>query len=209
MYVLSHAAIDPKSGTVVSHECLAVSADLVKVQNEMSGQYEKRLSELGLKDNGAADESGESIEGGYICQDCAGIYRYADFAFGQLLETESYTISEVLSADEDTLREGKRILGKYGVPENNQEAAVRELALSILGEDADAVKKNGNKSSVAPVTFREFAEKTNWRMFYQAQVSGNVKICEDVWLTEHASAERKGCDAVLSGKNVYSGLIIW
>lgn len=91
LFIVCNSSLDPKSGEQ-RHQTLCCTWSFKKAQKVMAGAYQKELAVRNLPDE-CSDAMGEAIPGGYLCNDEAGIYEYADFAFGQLLLTELFCIS--------------------------------------------------------------------------------------------------------------------
>lgn len=94
LYVVCVTELDPRSGAIVVNTAYGPYKDYDDAVKAMRKRYDEALRVRDLEDNNACDENDESIPGGYFDDEGAGIYVYADFAFGQLLEVVSYTIKE-------------------------------------------------------------------------------------------------------------------
>ena len=94
MYSVVKTTLCNDNGSVTT-QVLGISSDKQTANETMLKEYNAELKSRNLEDNGASDENGESVPGGYIVTNEAGIYDYADFAFSQLLEVVSFVVSEV------------------------------------------------------------------------------------------------------------------
>lgn len=94
MYSVVKTTLCNDDGSVTT-QVLGISSDKQTANEIMLEEYNAELKNRNLEDNGASDENGDSIPGGYIVTSEAGIYDYADFAFSQLLEIVSFVVSEV------------------------------------------------------------------------------------------------------------------
>lgn len=94
MYSVVKTTLCNDDGSVTT-QVLGISSDKQTANETMLKEYNAELKSRNLEDNGASDENGESVPGGYIVTNEAGIYDYADFAFSQLLEVVSFVVSEV------------------------------------------------------------------------------------------------------------------
>lgn len=96
MYIINAVEIDPKNGTIVINTAYGPYKDYDEAVVNMKKRYHEALEVRELEDNDACDtDTCEAIPGGYSTNEEAGIYVYADFAFGQLLEIVSYTIKRI------------------------------------------------------------------------------------------------------------------
>lgn len=93
MYSVIATAIDKKTGAISRLNIASTCATKEEAQNAMRALYFEELKSRNLEDNDA-NEEGESVPGGYCCDEEAGIYDYVDFAFGQLLEVFTCNIQQ-------------------------------------------------------------------------------------------------------------------
>jgi hypothetical protein len=95
LYIVNVTEISPRDGTIAVNTAYGPYKNYDDAIDAMRKRYEEALKARDLEDNNACDENDESIPGGYFTDEVAGIYAYADFAFGQLLEVVSMTIKRI------------------------------------------------------------------------------------------------------------------
>ena len=95
LYIINVTEISPRDGTITVNTAYGPYTTYEAAIEGMRKRYEAALKARDLEDNGACDENEEAIPGGYFTDEEAGIYVYADFAFGQLLEVVSMTIKGI------------------------------------------------------------------------------------------------------------------
>ena len=95
MYVVCETRIDPKTGIIALNTAHGLFLCPEAAKATMSSLNNEALKTMGLEDNNACDKNGESTSGGYLSDREAGVYDYADFAFGQLLELVNFTVLEL------------------------------------------------------------------------------------------------------------------
>ena len=85
MFVLTTVTRDCKNGDL--YVSVDDNAYLTKeaASTALRARYEDFLKSMKLEDNGASDENGNAMPGGYCISDEASIYDYADYANCQLL----------------------------------------------------------------------------------------------------------------------------
>ena len=153
MYILNKTCINPENGAIETQVSLKLSPSLEICQRAMRNDFEKTLAELGLTENNTCDENDESVPGGYLSENEAGIYCFAEFANDQLLELVSYAISELEedSGEEDVREEAKdwyrvevSICGSVLVEATSEEAAVDYLEKGIMSDNSDVKELFGD-----------------------------------------------------------------
>lgn len=90
MFVLTTVTRDCKNGDL--YVSVDDNAYLTKeaASTALRARYEDFLKSMELEDNGASDENGNAMPGGYCISDEASIYDYADYANCQLLPIVVY-----------------------------------------------------------------------------------------------------------------------
>lgn len=94
MYSVTKTTLGGREGALAT-QLLSMHLNKASATKAMREVYDSELQQRNMEDNGASDECGESAPGGYFTCDEAGIYDFADFAFGQLLEVVSLVVHEV------------------------------------------------------------------------------------------------------------------
>lgn len=95
MFVLTTVTRDCKNGDL--YVSVDDNAYLTKeaASAALRARYEDFLKNMELEDNGASDENGNAMPGGYCISDEASIYDYADYANCQLLPIVVITTKEI------------------------------------------------------------------------------------------------------------------
>jgi hypothetical protein len=95
MFVLTTVTRDCKNGDL--YVSVDDNAYLTKeaASAALRARYEDFLKSMELEDNGASDENGNAMPGGYCISDEASIYDYADYANCQLLPIVVITTKEI------------------------------------------------------------------------------------------------------------------
>lgn len=95
MFVLTTVTRDCKNGDL--YVSVDDNAYLTKeaASTALRARYEDFLKSMELEDNGASDENGNAMPGGYCISDEASIYDYADYANCQLLPIVVITTKEI------------------------------------------------------------------------------------------------------------------
>lgn len=95
IYTVVETEIEKKTGEINHIGVIATCNTREDAQEAMRSEYLAELQKRGLQDNGTSDENGESVPGGYIIEDEAGIYEFTEFAFGQLLQCFMLRVQEI------------------------------------------------------------------------------------------------------------------
>ena len=95
MYAVTQVVLCEENGTISMQAIIGVEHNKKDATALMRKAYDEELKQRKLEDNNAMSDDDEATSGGYFTDDEAGIYDYADFAFGQLLELVCFVISEI------------------------------------------------------------------------------------------------------------------
>lgn len=94
MYTVQVASLDKEPGCALV-ENLGLFANEKRARAEMFRAFHEELLKRSLENNGASDEKGNSIPGGYINNTEAKIYDFVGFDHRRLLEVVQFAIQEI------------------------------------------------------------------------------------------------------------------
>lgn len=86
MFVVAKSVVDRKDGTLTMVVLPSGYKTNEEAHDAMACELNAELEVRGLENNYTCGEDGSSVPGGYIVSSEAGIYDYADFANGKLMQ---------------------------------------------------------------------------------------------------------------------------
>ena len=138
MFIIQKTMLDQENGEVFSQNS-GFFLRYTSARIALEHLFREELANRQLEENGTSDADGNSIPGGYISNDEAGIYDFAEFANDQLLQVVLFTIQPV--APHSSLELTEKYLAHLAERLGQMSLRLQDAYMPVYGERAADAQK--------------------------------------------------------------------